>query len=460
MSTPQLVKTGFPLTAGSRWAQQLRLAVACHDRTALTLARQLLDDDASAHGARGGLFEILRGALQRRAFARTADVMRAVEDEDLVGARTCGKQAARLWRMLDRTHDAATLRLVSLDSVVRIGQSFQMGPSGGQRLLLGEGLSSCRQCASIAATLEDPICEAEYRSRLGNGLYSSRDFPSAQVEFTRALALWRVLDEQTPGVFRIRLIRCIRQLADSYKQALNDARAMELYDEALSMLATQDQDGRELAAVLHNLGTLHLSRKRNEAALECLCRCCDLLGTLMNRGIERMSEDPHSPKIELVLSQALMNLGRGLDACGLSTQAAELIGQNLRIMETDFGLFHPLARIHIARGRAAFTRLRLRSWLGGEVTTAATSDQLALIDQLAKAAALLEERLVDPPAQFFLEEICDCFTDLGRARAHTGRKDAAQSWIAKSIELAARSGLTAAHDRAQSALQAITQSQL
>jgi len=196
-----------------------------------------------------------------------------------------------------------------------MGQSYLMAPGFLQDQILRSGLDACKRCAAIAHSLGDAFCEAEYLTRLGNGLYSARRLEEAEAAFTNALQLWRGLALNDPEL-SVKIGRALQQLGTTYSARGEYTRCTSAHREAIEVLETCADGQRDLAFVVNNLGNFHLHRREYEDARSCFEKACSILEALISSGVMRSNEDPYSPMLSMQLPIARGNLALCLSELG------------------------------------------------------------------------------------------------------------------------------------------------
>jgi tetratricopeptide (TPR) repeat protein len=404
--------------AGSSWAISLRKFLATQGQSHLEAATTQLGAELSAlPPARSGFSSFFDKNIERRALESAWSTMQKVALEDRSPAVPQSEATANLLRRCGRPDDAESVLLISPDWQVRMGQSYMMAPAFIQDQLLRSGLDACKRCAAIVRSLGDAFCEAEYLTRLGNGLYSARRLEEAEAAFTDALGLWRGLAQNDPELL-VKVGRTLQHLGTTQSARGEYTRCASSYREAIEVLESCAADGhRDLTAVLNNLGTFHLHRREYESASSCFDRACSILEALIGFGVTRSTEDPFSPLLSMQLTRVRGNLALCLGELGDLDRAAELIEQTIRDDVNHQADGGDQVSLQLAKSHATLGRIRLQRWTSeshyGEIPLDDLLD--GALNELSLATNVFREHLQMSNLAAYLPAIIDALTAHGLA---------------------------------------------
>ncbi|MGH9838697.1 MAG: CHAT domain-containing protein [Blastocatellia bacterium] len=353
---------------------------------------------------------------ERRALESAWSTIQKVALEDRSPAVRQSEETAKLLRSCGRLDDAESVLLIGLDWQVRVGQSYMMAPEFLQDQLLRSALDACKRCAEIVHLLGDAFCEAEYLTRLGNGLYSARRLEEAEAAFTDALGIWRGLARNDPDLL-VRVGRTLQHLGTAQSARGEHTRCAAAYREAIEMLESCANGQRDLAAVLNNLGTFHLYRREYENASSCFERACSVLESLISSGLTRSTEDPFSPLLSMELTKARGNLALCLGELGELDRAAELMQQAIRDEERHQADGGDQSRLQLAKYRATLGRLRLQLWTKESHYGQVARDDLldGALQELSLSTTVFRQHLQKSNLAAYLPAIIDALTAHGLA---------------------------------------------
>jgi tetratricopeptide (TPR) repeat protein len=381
--------------AGSPWAISLRKFLATQGQSHLEAAATHLGAELSAlPPSRSGLRSFFDNNTGRRALESAWSTMQKVALEDRSPAVPQSEVTASLLRRCGRPEDAESVRLIGPDWQVRMGQSYMMAPAFLQDQILRSGLDACKRCAAMMHSLGDFFCEAEYLTRLGNGLYSARRLEEAEEAFSGALRLWRGLAQNDFGLL-VKVGRTLQHLGTTQSARGEYTGCASSYREAVEVLESCADGERDLTAVLNNLGNFHLHRHEYESASSCFQRAVSILEALIRSGVTRSTEDPFSPLLSMQLVVVRGNLALCLAELGSLDRAAELIERTIRdqVNHQDGG--NDQARLQLAKLRATLGRIRLQLWTRESNYGQVPHDDLldAALQELSLATGVFREHL-------------------------------------------------------------------
>ena len=381
--------------AGSAWAVSLRQFLATQGQNHLEAAATQLGAELSAlPPPRSGLRSLFDNNTERRALEFAWSTLQKVALEDRSPAVPQSEETARLLRRCDRPNDAESVLLIGPDWQVRMGQSYMMAPPFLQDQILRSGLDACKRCADMMHSLGDFFCEAEYLTRLGNGLYSARRLDEAEEAFSDALRLWRGLALNDPGLL-VKVGRTLQHLGTTQSARGEYTGCAASYREAIEVLESCADGQRDLTAVLNNLGNFHLHRNEYESASSCFERAVSILEALIRSGVTRSTEDPFSPLLSMQLAVVRGNLALCLAELGSLARAAELIERTIRDEVNHQGGGNDQARLQLAKLRTTLGRIRLRLWTSESNYGQVPHDDLldAALHELSLATGVFREHL-------------------------------------------------------------------
>ena len=381
--------------AGSGWAISLRKFLATQAQNYLEAATMQLGAELSAlPPPRAGFRAFFDSNIERRALESAWLTMQKVALEDRSPAVPQSAATANLLRRCGRPDDAESVLLIGPDWQVRMGQSYMMAPAILQDQVLRSGLDACKRCAAIAHSLGDSFCEAEYLTRLGNGLYSARRLEEAEAAFTDALALWRALVENDPGLV-LKLGRTLQHLGTTQKARGEHTGCASSYRQAVEVLESCPDGERDLTAVLNNLGNFYLHRHEYESALSCFERSASILEALICSGVTRSTEDPFSPLLSMQLVVVRGNLALCLTELGSIDRAEELLERTIRDEVNHHDRGNDQARLRLAKLCITLGRIRLRVWARESNYGRVRHDDLldAALHELALGTSVFREHL-------------------------------------------------------------------
>lgn len=444
-SAPDLTQ----VPAGSAWAINLRRFLATQSPSYLGAATTALGAELSATPASRSLFPWTPASTERRALLSAWSTIQKVAVEDRTPAVSESSATARLLRRCGRHDDAESVRLIGPDWEVRIGQSYLMAPPYLQDRILNSGLAACKRCVEVARSLRDAFCEAEYLTRLGNGLYSARRLEEAREAFSEALHLWRGLALQEPEML-VKLGRALQHLGTVYSAFGEYTQCAASYREAAEVLEDRADCQRDLAATLNNLGNFHLHRREYEDARSSFQRACEILEALISSGVTRSTEDPHSPLLAIQLPRLRANLSLCLSKLGDLDRAEALIRQAISEEERLLAEVGDQVHLNIAKSRAALGRVLLRRWVAERHYGEASNENLlsTAIAELSTAATVFRQQLRHSNSSAFLPSIVEALTSFGLALGYRRHFDSAKEAIDEACRLANSSALWLERSRA------------
>lgn len=423
--------------AGSSWAISLRKFLATQSQSYLEAAAPQLAAELSALPARCSRFPWSSANTERRALQSAWLTIQKVALEDRSPAVPQSAATARLLRRCGRPDDAESVLLIGPDWQVRMGQSYLMAPAFLRDQILRSGLDACKRCVAIAHSLGDAFCEAEYLTRLGNGLYSAQRLEEAEAAFTNALHLWRGLAPNDPGLF-VKVGRTLQHLGTTYSTRGEYTRSASAYREAIELLEMCADGQRDLASAVNNLGNFHLHRREYEDARSCFERACSILEALLSSGVTRLTEDPYSPLLSTQLPIVRGNLALCLGELGEYHEAGDLIQRTISEQKSLQALGGDQARLQLAKSWATLGRIRLQLWATesrhGEI---ACDDLLdSAIHELSLATTVFLQHLNQSGLPAYMPNIIDALTAYGLALGYRHDFEPAAQMIDEACSLA------------------------
>jgi tetratricopeptide (TPR) repeat protein len=422
-------------STGSPWAISLRKFLATQTQGYLeAAATELATELATLPTPRYRFFRFTTD-VRRRALESAWLTIQKVSVEDRSPAVQHSHETANLLRRCGRSDDADSVLLIGPDWDVRIAQSYQMAPGGLQDRILQSGLDACKRCVAIVRALGDRFCEAEYLTRLGNGLYSARRFEEAEGVFTEVLRVWRGL-ASTESEFLVRVGRTLQHLGATLSARAEYTRCAAAYREAIEVLESCGAE-RDLAVVLNNLGTFHLHRHEYENARSCFERTCSILERLIGSGVTRSTDDPFSPLLSMQLTTVRGNLALCLSELGDLERAAELMQETITEQEGHRHDWGDLGRLELAKSRSTLGRVHVKRWAENRDADPPRDELLdEAIRELSVATAAFSELLQQSNLTAHLPAIINAFISYGHALGYRHDFEAANQMIDRAIRLA------------------------
>jgi tetratricopeptide (TPR) repeat protein len=403
-------------SAGSKWAISLRRFLATQLQCHLETAVEELGAELSALPPPRARFFSRWGDVERRALQSAWTTIQKLAIEDRSPAALGSLATGRLLRRCRRQDDAESILLIGPDWEVRVGQSYLVAPRHLQDRILLSGLQACKRCTEIVKSLGDAFCEAEYMTRFGNGLYSAHRLEEAEKAFNEALQLWRALAVQDPELLT-GVGRTLQHLGAVFSARGEYTRCASSYREAIEILGGLSSGQRDLAFALNNLGNFHLHRREYEDARSSFESAYKILDSLVNSGVTRSSEDPHSALLSMQRSIARANLALCLTELGEFGTADELLQHTIEEQERHLASGGDQARLQLAEFRAELGRVRLQLWIReshhGELPIEKLLD--SAIDQLSSATTVFREHLRHSASSAYLPKIVEAMTNFGIA---------------------------------------------
>jgi tetratricopeptide (TPR) repeat protein len=435
--------------AGSNWAINLRKFLATQSQSYLEAASTQLGAELAAMPASRSLLPWASVNTERSALRSAWSTIQKVAVEDRSPAASESVATARLFRKCGRNDDAESIRLIGPDWDVRMGQSYLMAPPHLQDRILSSGLDACSKCAEIARSLGDVFCEAEYLTRLGNGLYSVRRFEKAEEAFSEALHLWRGLALQNPELLG-KVGRTLMHLGTVYKALGEFTRCAASNRDAIEILADRGDCQRDLAFTLNNLGNFYLHRREYEQARSSFERACATLEALIRSGVTRSTEDPHSPLLSIQLPKSRTNLALCMSELGDLNRAEDLIRQAIGEEEGLIAVAGDRLRMNIAKTRAELGRVLLRRWLSTRNRGGVPDEQLldAATVELSIATTTFRQQLSQSNSSAYLQSIVEAFISFGLSFGFRRDFGSAANVIDEACELARGAALWLERSRA------------
>jgi tetratricopeptide (TPR) repeat protein len=344
---------------GTKWAIDLRRFLAARE-TDLSAAQDEAAGELGRLRGRGMLRRLVQGP-ELRALEAIVRLVRTLIEEDISQASVVADVAERWLRRCGRLADADSVSMVRLDWRIRLAQSFMTAPRPLQRELLQAGLAACEKCVAIARSLQDPLCTAEYLTRLGNGLYSAGRYDDSAEAFQSALWLWRGL-AAADSRYRLRVARGLQHLGTVYSEKAEHVACHAAYREAIELLDREPEGRRDLMDTLNNLGTFHLLRQELADAEELIVRACEIAEGLLSSGRSCSADDPHGLMLRFDLSRLRGNLGICLVGRGEERRGETILEEVIAAQMGFVPLIGDAARMQAARSQGLLGSALLGRW--------------------------------------------------------------------------------------------------